>query len=204
MKRKITVGGSMWLYVMVLAVGLILRRETEWLAILPAALLHEGGHYLAARLCGVRIRSIRLELLGGRMEMEGLLSYGKEFIIALGGPLVNFLCAGAIGAATRWELLPACEPLSFFTAASWGLGLLNLLPIGTMDGGRMLSAAISRLFSPEAARICLTATTTACLGLLWLTAAYALLRGAPVISAFVFVLILLLRYASPDGQRREI
>jgi stage IV sporulation protein FB len=135
------------------------------------------------------VKGFRFSFLGARMGLEGLLPYGKEFFIALGGPLVNFLCAGV-----TW-LCPwgKTDGGMLFFYASLGLGLLNMLPVGTLDGGRMLSAALSRLFSPEAAARCVGVTTALCLGSLWILTVYGLLRGAPVVSLSVFFLYLLLR-----------
>ena len=204
MTQKVSLGKGMWLLASFVLLGLTVGRETEWLVVLPAALLHETGHYLAARLCGVRVSGLRLGLLGARMELDGLLSYGREFWIALGGPLVNAVCALGVWGMVRCGLLHATKAWTLFAYASVGLGGLNLLPVGTMDGGRMLAALISRWISPRAAEACLQATTVLCLGGLWLLSAYALLRGAPMMSAFVFCIILLLRYASPDGRQREV
>ena len=183
---------------------LITGREREWLYILPAALIHEGGHYLAALVCGVHVKGIRLDLLGARMEISGLLSYGREFFVAMGGPLMNLLSVAVTHFLMKTGVIPFGNGGTLFMYASAGLGLLNLLPVGTMDGGRMLTSAIAGIFSPECARICLGITTMLCLFGLWSLSAYALLRGAPLLSVFVFSFSLILRYASPDGVRREV
>ncbi len=204
MNQKVSLGKGMWLFAFFVLLGLVTGRETEWLVILPAALLHESGHYLMARLCGVRVLGIRLGLLGARMEMDGLLSYGREFLIALGGPLVNVVCALLVWVMMEHGPLSVTKAWALFMYASVGLGALNLLPVGTMDGGRMLTALISRWISPRTADACVKVTTMLCLGCLWLLSAYALLRGAPMMSVFVFCITLLLRYASPDGKSREV
>ncbi len=190
----------MWLLLM--AAGMILGEEWEWLAVIPAALLHEGGHYVTARLCGIGVTGMRLGFFGARMRLEGMISYGKEFCIALGGPLVNLVSAWAVWLSQGKQLSES--PLELFFYASLGLGLLNLLPVGTMDGGRMLSALLSRWLSPDVAMRTLKVTTTLCLFVLWLLACYALLRGAPVLSSFIFILALMLQYARADGARRGV
>ena len=204
MMNKSTFRKTIRLFCLLSFTLIVIVVEREWLVVLPAALLHEGGHFLAARLCGAETKGLRFDLLGARMEVGGLLSYGKEFTIACGGPLMNLLCAAALYKLQKQGLVGDSQAASLFLEASLGLGLLNLIPVGTMDGGRMLSAALSALCSPTVAAVCLKITTTLCLLMLWLLAAYALLRGSPVISLFIFVLILLFRYTKPDGKGREV
>lgn len=206
MRGRIKVSGGAVLLLICTVAGMLLWGEsvTEWPAILPAVALHEGGHFLVARLLGVKILRLRLDLLGARLELGGMMSYGTELLVAMGGPLVNFLTAAVVLWGLHTGLLPQSEGLSLFCIASIGLGGLNLLPVGTMDGGRMLTALLSKLFSPHAAVVCLGVTTLLFLLVLWGAAAYALLRGGSMLSLFVFSLCLLLRFASPDGRRREI
>ncbi len=173
-----------------MTVWVIWRGDREWIAVLGAAALHEGGHLLAARLCGVRVKGFRFGILGARMALDGLLPYGKEFFIAAGGPLINLLCAGGMWLESGGGFTEGGE---LFFYASLGLGLLNLIPVSTMDGGHMLSAAVSRFFSPSAGVKCIGVTTALCLGGLWLLTVYGLLRGAPMVFLSLFFLFLLLR-----------
>ena len=164
-----------------------------WLVVMTAAVIHEGGHLLFACAAGVRVRGMRLDLFGARLELSGLLSYGQELTVAMGGPLAGILSA-ALGYPrgvltglwdTRW--------LPLFCGASLVLGLVNLLPIGTFDGGRMLYCTLAKWGSERLAQGVLTLTATVLLLALWLIAAYALLRAGQMLSAFVFSLCLLLR-----------
>ena len=138
------------------------------------------------------------------LNMTGLVSYGTEFAVAAAGPLVNLLF---------WWMLPSfpqnlpallADNLLFFKEVSLYLGLFNLLPIGTMDGGRLLRVALSVLLSPRIAEAVLRCLTLLFLLSFWMAAAYALLRGASGLSAFLFFLSLMIRHASPDGKRREV
>lgn len=166
---------------------------TAVLALGLAALCHEGGHLLAARLCGVSIRAVTLDLFGARIHLEGLLSYGQEFLIACAGPAVNFLMAAAglplwFSGTGSWHGF-----LALFLFASLGLGTVNLLPVGTLDGGRMLFCLLANLWGDEVARRVLAVTTGTVLMFLWLAAVYALLRAGSMLSLFVFSLCLLVR-----------
>ena len=173
-------------------------------AILSAVLLHEWGHWIAAKLCRVPIAGFCFGFGGLRMNIAGLVSYSTEFIVAIGGPLVNLLfCLMLLSIP---ENLPALlrDNLLFFKEASLFLGLFNLIPIGTMDGGRLLRVVLSVLFSPRIAEAVLRCLTLLFLLSFWMAATYALLRGAPGLSAFLFFLSLMIRHAAPDGKRREV
>ncbi len=161
-----------------------------WLVVMAAAGLHEVGHLIAAWGARVGVRGLRLDLFGARMELSGLLSYGQEFFVAAGGPLVSLVCA-----AISYPLIYTWgrEGVSLFCGASLVLGVVNLLPAGTLDGGRMLRSGVAWLRGDEAATAILKGTTAVCLGLLWLISVYGLLRAGQMLSLFVFSLCLLLR-----------
>ncbi len=104
-----------------------------WIA--AASVLHELGHLLMLWVFGGRVRRLELGLLGIRMEAEGSLSYGKEVLITLGGPAASLL--GALVTARLTSFL--CWPAGFISAGiHLTLGLFNLLPVPSLDGGRAL------------------------------------------------------------------
>ena len=158
-----------------------------------AAAWHECGHLLAARAVGVRVKGMRLALFGARMGLGGMLSYGQEWLVAAGGPLASVLAGGM--ALLLWQGGGGDSPhgLLWFGAASLVLGGVNLLPVATLDGGRMLSCVAAYLWGERVAAALVGVTTGLCLGGLWLVAVYALLRLESLLSLFVFSLCLLLR-----------
>ena len=107
-------------------------------ALLPAALLHELAHYAVLRLCGVRTARFTLTGLGASLYVPELhrLSYGAELLSAAAGPLMN---------------LTGREELTLFAGAQMVLGVLNLLPVRPMDGGRILWLATAYLTEPYTA-----------------------------------------------------
>ena len=102
-------------------------------ALLLAAFLHELAHYAVLRLCGVPTACFTLTGLGASLYVPELhrLSYGAELLSAAAGPLVNLLL---------WVMLSLTgrDELSLFAGAQMVLGVLNLLPVRPMDGGRIL------------------------------------------------------------------
>ena len=166
-------------------------RETLTVAI--AALLHELGHAAAAWGWRVPIRRMRLDLFGARMELDGLTGYSAELAVAAGGPFVS-LAASALA----WPLGRFLEGAYLFSAVSLGLGLINLLPVRGMDGGRMLACSLSLLFGERVADVTLRVTTGLFLGGLWLLSVYCLLRLGETLTLFTFALCLLLRLLGGD------
>ena len=199
-RRRVKISGTGWGLLASVAVGLFLGREESllWLCFLAAVSVHEAGHLLMAWLCGVGIEGIRLDLFGARLSLTGMVSYGKEFLIVLGGPLANFLSAVLVFGFFQDSVLLGEGAVGAFFASSVALGVFNFLPVGTMDGGRLLTAMLSRLFGHRVAYVCLKMTTAIFLACLWLFSVYALLMGRGMISLFVFSFCLLVRLLSPE------
>ena len=157
---------------------------------LLAAALHECGHLFAARLLHIPPRALRLDLLGARIEVDGyLLSYGEEWLLCAAGPIVSLLASAL--AAPLWSISFAAR---VFSCASLVLGLLNLLPIRTFDGGRMLECMLCRFGNERVAERCMMLCSFLFLFLLWATAVYFLLRAGDGLSLFCFSMSLFLRF----------
>lgn len=119
---------------------------TLW--VLLAALLHELGHCLAVSLLGGRVARLRLSLMGAELRLSGArpLSHRSMVLATLAGPAVNLLLAlGSTGLARRG----AGERLYFFAGLNWGLCCFNLLPVGWLDGGRVLTHFLAWLGQEE-------------------------------------------------------
>ena len=107
---------------------------------LLAALLHECGHVAVWLALTKRLPVLRFSVRGIGLDVSGAgLSRRQTFLLALAGPLTNFtLCAVTLGrmqaAASYWGY--------FFAAANLATGLFNLLPLGDLDGRRMLQCIL--------------------------------------------------------------
>ena len=73
------------------------------------------------------------------MQVEGFMGYGREILCAFAGPAVNLILALSM---TRMKLFA-------FSGLNLAMGLFNLLPLRTLDGGRVLSCAACAIFDPE-------------------------------------------------------
>lgn len=157
---------------------------------LLAAFFHELGHIFAARVLHIPFRRMRIDLMGARLEIGGrMLSYREEWLLAMAGPLTSLLTSAA--GAIFWRV----SDLSvYFSCASLLLGGLNLLPIRSFDGGRMLEASVSAFAGMRAAHRVITLSSLVSLFLLWAVSVYFLLRVGDGISLFFFSLSLFLRF----------
>lgn len=116
--------------------------------------LHELGHSFTAMRFGVGVRRILLMPIGGMAEFDSIPRQpGRELLITVAGPAVNFAIAGLLALVIK---MPAGWPFGeheFLANAEgfaqlivhWNLlmGLFNLVPVFPMDGGRIFRAALA-------------------------------------------------------------
>jgi Zn-dependent protease len=119
-------------------------------AIVLTSLGHELGHVLASRLAGLSVRAVVLAPQGGVTIRAGSDAPAVNFLTALAGPVAN----AVLGVVCVW-LVPVLQlegPLNAFVLELAALQLLtaaaNLLPVGAMDGQRMLQAWRAAIASP--------------------------------------------------------
>ncbi len=175
------------------------------LPVAAAILLHELGHVLAARLCGVRQGGFRVSLFGARLRLRGVLSYRREWLVAAAGPAVNLLSAVILmcpflraGREAVELFLSGGTAAAVFALSSLALAGINLLPVRSLDGGRMLRCLLAPLCGERVADGAVTLGTALCLGTLWCLSVYALLRVGEMLSLFAFSLCLLGRMAGSE------
>jgi Zn-dependent protease len=98
--------------------------------LLASLLLHEAGHMLAAALLKVPVREFGLELRGTYIRRAHATRRRDEILIAASGPLMNLLLVVPLLFVPRLgPQLATCNLL---------LGVINLLPLPSSDGLRIL------------------------------------------------------------------
>ena len=178
-----------------LLVLVVFDRKGIGSAALLAALVHECGHILAARCLQLPMRELRVDVLGARLMTEGrMLSYGEEWLLAAAGPTMSLWASVAVACLLNRSYFALC-----FSASSLLLGLLNLLPVRSLDGGRMLEIACARFLGLRASRALLSVTSFAVLFLLWALSVYFLLRVGDGLSLLCFSLGLFTRFLEGEG-----
>jgi Zn-dependent protease len=114
-----------------------------------AGLLHELGHAIVALARGRRVYRITLYgLAAAARRSSGPARPRDQVAIALAGPLSHLLVASAL--LFTWTVLPHDnEPLrvaaGFPALSNFTVGLLNLLPVSPLDGGRAAKALIAAI-----------------------------------------------------------
>jgi Zn-dependent protease/CBS domain-containing protein len=124
-------------------------------------LLHELGHCVVARRFGVLIASITLYPIGGIAAFTEIPRQPmREILIAIAGPMVNFIIAGGLflgvellspGPRLPISILHGGDFLGGLLQLNLRLGLFNLLPAYPMDGGRILRGLLATRMSYLAA-----------------------------------------------------
>jgi Zn-dependent protease/CBS domain-containing protein len=116
------------------------------LLLYASVLVHEIGHLVVAKLLGMQVNRVVLQLLGGASEIveESPGKPGREFLVAAVGPLTSVLLGG-IGFALSPHFAP--RSMGHFFAEGFGwvnafVAAFNLLPGLPLDGGRVLRSLI--------------------------------------------------------------
>jgi len=151
-------------------------------ACLLAALLHELGHIAAAKLLGINLAGMKLDVLGARLNTAGkLYSYSSVILLCLAGPMTNLLCF-----ALAFPFSEVHSAVYEFCYSSLSLCVLNLIPVQGFDGGRILHGILAGFLPPDPAeRICTALSFTSILTL-WLLSVWLLLRTSGALTLFVF------------------
>ena len=113
----------------------------QWLvSAIMAAATHELAHYIAIRITGNMVYSLELTPRGTVMHTSAM-TLGQELLCAAAGPLGSMLLFCGYPWIPRIALCAGVQ------------GAFNLLPVGTLDGGRILSCFLKTFFSHHAAKI---------------------------------------------------
>lgn len=149
-KPKKTESFRISLHPLFIAVGLIYALQGDLFLFLLnclIALQHELAHAFASAKLGYTLRKIVLMPFGAVLEgdLSGI-TLKDEIIVALYGPLCNLFTAFLFGAV--WWFHPtvyAFTDTAFYVSLS--VALVNLLPAYPLDGGRILRAFLTGIFS---------------------------------------------------------
>ncbi|HYC93537.1 MAG TPA: site-2 protease family protein [Thermoanaerobaculia bacterium] len=105
-------------------------------------LIHEIGHAVAIRAKGLRAGfMVFIPFIGGAVTLKDQpRSVFDDALIGLAGPFFGTLASLAVLQVYKWTSDPLYLLIAFL---GFALNLINMVPIGMLDGGR-ISAAISK------------------------------------------------------------
>jgi membrane-associated protease RseP (regulator of RpoE activity) len=151
-------------------------------AIVASVLAHELSHLAAMKMCAGKVEGVRLTAFGISLSFSAPKTYAEEIFVAAAGPVSSFAFA-ALGYFRGGAFGEQAAVFSLF------LGILNLLPIASFDGHRILSGALCLAFDSEVSEKVMYAVSLFFLFVLWLAAVYILFY-----SGANFVLLLFCAY----------
>lgn len=150
MKRKLfTIGGTDVTVhpaaALLLSLGLLSQYRTLMLSTYGCVLLHELAHAGVSALLRHPPREVEITPLGAMMRLEDeerLPLFARLLVIAAGPALTALLCALSL-VLTKFGILSRAGG-RILLLSNAGILLVNLLPALPLDGGRLLSAVLSR------------------------------------------------------------
>ena len=166
-----------------------------------AALIHETGHILAARLFGVPSAGGKNIFFGLSLKYDfSSVSFFKEAAVSFAGPLFNV-------ASFVITFLVSKSPGTyavFFMFSNLSLALFNLLPVSPLDGSEILKALLMNVAPPNTAER-IAAWTSAVFSLAFFAfCAYVQLKiGANLSLLFISVYLLYNAFNSVKSAQYE-
>jgi len=184
-KIPITVDPALLIAAPVLLITIPLR----WCAaFVLAALLHEGAHVFSVLLLGGRIHYVRIGLSNAEIHVS-LLSPFFEFLSILSGPAVSLLL---------YNYRVSFPELAFF---GFFQGVVNLLPVLPLDGGRLTHLILSFFVSGYVSSV-MNCIRICILSIIFFIGLLSAAKQIPLISWFAaLILFSLIRKSpcKPDG-----
>lgn len=147
-----------FLFVAVITIFLITDKTNFSVIALLACIIHELGHLLMFFLVGFCPTELSFELTGIRLiKPTSRLSVSKEIAVLLAGSVTNFIFFVALCYTTTEISL-----ISVFAVTHLIVGIFNLIPLKSFDGGKILELFLLKLFTIKTAHsICTVVDFTA-------------------------------------------
>lgn len=127
------------------AINLIIGFFQTFLYCLLAVIIHESGHIMAMHLFGFAPDKIKISLfeISINDNARHKRKFFQNFIIIFWGPFINFICFILI------YLLYLMGNKDFypFAIANLSVGLFNIMPVLSLDGGQLLYIILRRFLS---------------------------------------------------------
>ena len=161
------------------------------IAVISSVLVHELSHLAAAKMHGGRVESVSITAFGISLGFSPPKTYGEEIFTAAAGPAASFLFA-ALGHARGGDFGGEVFVFSLF------LGLMNLIPLASFDGNRIVTAMLALLFGEYAAQKASAALSYFFLFLAWVVSVYILFYSGVnfallIFCAYIFVFTVIKR-----------
>jgi membrane-associated protease RseP (regulator of RpoE activity) len=181
-KFTITPSGLAWA-----AAVCLFTEESVFAAAAAAIAVHEMGHFLMLRVCGIVPEELSFDGLGFSIKCPGEMSYRNELFAAAAGPAASFLFSALCLAAGKFVLH---DVMSLVAGLSFVYGAFNCLPSTPFDGGRVLRCTLMLRMSFAAAGRIIFISDILCYGILCAIAAFALIWSGNYLPALLLCSLL--------------
>lgn len=171
-----------FLFAAVITLMLACDRTGLVLPTLFAVFVHEIGHLFAMWLLECSPKRIKLIPTSVQITAPITKRYRNDILIALFGPLVNFLFTLIF----YLNFMLFKNELSFYYAGlNLIIGLFNSLPVSGLDGGTVLYSVISKKTNPNRAAVAMKLITFGVASILTATAIILTLKGSFNVSLYI-------------------
>lgn len=183
------------------ALSLLLDKTGGITACFIGAFLHECGHLFAMELSGYPAEKIKIRVFGGEIIKKNQISkpLSKELFIIYGGIISNLLFALVFGGL---YFLFNNDFLKILSFTNIGLGLFNLMPACTLDGGVGLEILLSNFFGTNFAAKVINLLTVLLLVPVF-TLGFIVLFNSPYNFSLLFIGIYLTASLFVSGKNRS-
>ncbi len=228
-----TIGGipiyihwSFWLLVIWVVISTLWQSGGDWVLVgwrlmliagmVVSVIIHELGHAFAAAAFQIRTRDITMYPFGGVAYIEKLPEKPlQELVLAIAGPLMNFLIIGVITAGLllsgfSWDVntvyyfglrqLTIQDYFIQLVQLNLLLAIFNLIPAFPMDGGRVLRAFLA-MRMPYMRATTIAAVLGQGFGIIFASLGYLVDPMLILIGYFVFFAAKNEKNKIPKGQR---
>ncbi len=137
-----------YLYAAILAFVLVMDRQGGIFCCFLASFFHETGHLIPLLFFKQKVERIEFSVFDIKIKSDYCVSFPRELIIILSGVGFNFLLF-----IFSYGIIP------LFALANFFIGIFNILPVSTLDGGQAVSLILCRFISYEKAALIINILT---------------------------------------------
>ena len=150
--------------------------------------IHEMGHITLIKINRLKILSVEILPLGINISTDSpLTAYKTDITIALSGPFANIICSAVIFIVIKVGGYNSILFFSFLTNILYAA--VNLFPVKSLDGGRVLELILKMTLPENLSYIIFSVVSAIFFGLLSILAFFILM-----VTGYNFTLILLCCY----------
>lgn len=111
-----------------------------------SSFIHEVGHIVAMYFKGHAIKEIKIKFFSIDIidNDRSIISYENDLLILISGSIFNFIASLLSMIFYHFFLIGTFKYLAYINML---IGILNLMPISSLDGGQILYMLLSKIFS---------------------------------------------------------